>query len=90
MTLEIGIPPGCTIRPEEVTGKGAERVELGETRVVIYLRTLVPGQERTFRIPFTPRYGIDVVTAPSKAYEYYVPEEAIYAKPQRVRTTTEE
>ena len=66
VTLEIGIPPGCTVRPEDVRGEGAERVELGETEVVIYLRSLAPGARRTFEIPFTPRYRLDVQTAPTQ------------------------
>ncbi len=84
VTLEVGIPPGCTVLPREVQGK-RERVELGERHLVIYLRELGPREERTFRVRFTPRYALDVVTAPSKAYEYYVPEEAILVPPQPVR-----
>ena len=46
---------------------------------------LAPGATKTFAIPFTPRYKIDVKTAPSTAYEYYVPEEAAVVAPGRVR-----
>ena len=84
VTLEVGIPPGCTVSPRDVTGKAA-RIELGERHVVIYLRDLAPREERTFRVRFTPRYALDVVTAPSLAYEYYVPEEAVLVPPQPVR-----
>jgi hypothetical protein len=51
----------------------------------VYLRSLAPGAARTFRIPFRPRYALDVRTAPSKAYEYYCPEEAVRVAPARVR-----
>jgi hypothetical protein len=85
VTVEVGIPPGCDVEPEDVRGEGAEKVEREETRVVIYLRTLGPGRSRTFRLVFRPRYALDVVTAPSKAYEYYCPEEAFLAAPVRVR-----
>lgn len=84
VTLEVGIPPGCTVSPRGVGGK-RERAEVGERHVVIYLRDLEPREERTFRVHFTPRYAFDVVTAPSSAYEYYVPEEAILVPPQPVR-----
>ena len=52
---------------------------------MIYLRDLAPREERTFQVRFTPRYALDVVTAPSQAYEYYVPEEAVLVPPQPVR-----
>jgi hypothetical protein len=85
VTLEIGIPPGCRVEPEDVQGEGAEHVERGETTIVIYLRHLDPGDARAFTIDFTPSYAIDVRTAPSKAYEYYVPEEEVVVPPLRVR-----
>jgi hypothetical protein len=85
VTLEIGVPPGCTVEPEDVKGKGAENVERGERAIVIYLRDLPPGTKRRFEIAFTPRYALDVATAPSTAYEYYVPEEAVVVAPARVR-----
>lgn len=84
VTLEVGIPPGCTVTPGEVQGK-CDRRELGERHLVIYLRDLEPREERTFHVRFTPRYALDVLTAPSKAYEYYVPEEAVLVPPQPVR-----
>lgn len=85
VTVEVGIPPGCDVEPEGVTGEGAASVERGERTVVIYLRDLPAGAARGFRVAFRPRYALDVRTAPSKAYEYYVPEEAVDVAPQRVR-----
>lgn len=85
VTLEIGLPPGCDVEPQEVSAQGAERVERGERAIVVYLRDLAPGAEVVVRIPFRPRYAFDARTAPSSAYEYYVPEEAALAPPQRVR-----
>ncbi len=85
VTLEIGIPPGCDVEREDVRGQGIANVERGETTVVIYLRDLDPAATATFTIGFRPRYAIDVVTAPSTAYEYYVPEEAVTVGPIRVR-----
>jgi hypothetical protein len=86
VTAEVGLPPGCEVRHEAVEGREqALRVERGETRVVLYLDTLAPGATLRFRIPFTPRYGLDVATAPSKAYEYYTPEEGVALPPARVR-----
>lgn len=85
VTLEIGIPPGCDVEPDDVRGDGFERAERAETAIVLYLRDLPGGEARTFRIGFRPRYAFDVVTAPSKAYEYYVPEEAAEVGPRRVR-----
>jgi len=85
VTLEVGLPPGCDVEPGDVRGAGLERVERAERAVVLYLRDLPGGASRTFQVGFRPRYGLDVVTAPSKAYEYYVPEEAAEVGPQRVR-----
>lgn len=85
VTLEIGIPPGCDIEPTDVKGEGAERVERSERAIVIYLRDLPARATRSFAISFRPRYVLDVATAPSKAYEYYVPEEAVEVAPGRVR-----
>jgi len=70
-----------------VKGKGAARIERGERHVVIYLRDLAPGEVKAFLVTFQPRYAFDAVTAPSKAYEYYVPEEAVEVPPVRVRAT---
>ncbi len=85
VTIEVGIPPGCDVEPSDVRGTGAEHVERAETSVVIYLRDLPPGAARTFTVGFRPRYALDVVTAPSKAYEYYVPEEGVDVAPARIR-----
>ena len=85
VTLELGLPPGCDVEPEDVRGEGVERVERGETAIVIYLRDLPAGAVRTFHVPFRPRYALDVATAPSRAYEYYVPEEAVEIAPSRIR-----
>ncbi len=90
VTLEVGLPPGCTARAKDVEGEGAEHVERGETEMVIYLDDLAPGEALRFRIPFTPRYALDVVTAPSKAYEYYVPEEAVLVAPRAVKASPAE
>jgi hypothetical protein len=84
VTVEVGLPPGVEVKTGDVEGP-AERVELGERRLVLYLRDLAGGQTATFRVPFTPRVAFDVLTAPSKAYEYYVPEEAHEVPPARVR-----
>ncbi len=85
VTVEIGLPPGCDVEPQEVEAPGAERVERGERTLVAYFRDLAPGEARSLRLPFRPRHGLDVRTAPSRAYEYYVPEEAALAPPARVR-----
>lgn len=85
VTLEIGLPPGCDIDLRDVEAKGAERVERGERVLVVYYRDLAVGEERSVRIPFVPRYALHVLTAPSTAYEYYVPEEAAVVAPSRVR-----
>ncbi len=87
VTLEIGIPPGCDVEPEDVRGDGFERAERAETAMVLYLRDLPGGASRTFRLGFRPRYAFDVVTAPSTAYEYYVPEEAAEVGPRRIVST---
>jgi len=64
----------------------ARRVERSARAIVLYLSDLAPGESATFTISFTPRHELDVHTAPSRAYEYYTPEEAATAAPARVRT----
>lgn len=87
VTAEIGIPPGCDIHHREVEGaQHALAVERGTTSVVLYLDDLAPGKTLRFRLPFTPRYRIDVKTTPSKAYEYYTPDEGVVVAPVPVRT----
>jgi hypothetical protein len=85
VTAEIGLPPGCDPDAARVDGDDFARAEHGDGRVVIYLDGLAAGQSVRYRIPFVPRHGLDVRTAPSRAYEYYVPEEAVVVAPQRVR-----
>lgn len=85
VTLEVGLPPGCDVEPGDVSGEGAASVERAERALVIYLRELPAGAARAFRVAFRPRYALDVRTAPSKAYEYYVPEEAVLVAPARLR-----
>jgi len=87
VTAEIGIPPGCDIHHRDVEGAGqALAVERGTTSVVLYLDDLAPGKMLRFRLPFTPRYRIDVKTTSSKAYEYYTPDEGVVVAPVRVHT----
>jgi len=72
VTAEIGLPPGCDIHHRKVEGADqALAIERGTTTVVLYLDDIAPGKTLRFRLPFTPRYRIDVKTTPSKAYEYY-------------------
>jgi len=86
VTLEIGVPPGFDVAYQRTRGEYAQRVERGERTVVIYLDDLLPKTSREFRIPMAARYQLDVHTAPSKAYEYYTPEEATILPPTRVKT----
>jgi hypothetical protein len=85
VTAEIGLPPGCDAEASEVEGEGALRIERGETAMVLYLPDLEPGARLVFRIRFTPRYRLAVRTAPSRAYEYYTPEESAVVPPALVR-----
>jgi hypothetical protein len=85
VTLEIGLPPGCDVDPRAVEGPGVERVERGEAGLAVYLGDLDPGAACELRVPFTPWCRLDVRTAPSRAYEYYVPDRATEHPPVRVR-----
>lgn len=85
VTVEIGVPPGCDVEAKDVTGPGIAEAERANTSVVLYMTDMQPGEQRTFTVPFRPRFRIDVVTAPSEAYEYYVEHERSVVPPQRVR-----
>ena len=84
VTAEIGLPPGCDVDRTAVRGDDAQAVEKGDRHLVIYLDDLPAGERRSFEIPFTPRHALDVKTAPSRVYEYYVPEETVVVVPARV------
>jgi len=86
VTLEIGLPPGCAVDRRDVTGPGIARVERGSEGLVIYLGDVPGGARQTFRIPVTPRHRLAVLTAPSRAYDYYVPDEAAVHPPVPLRT----
>ena len=85
VTVEIGIPPGCDVDTKRAHAPHAKHVEKRARTVVFYLADLPPGGEAAFRIPITPRYPIEVATAPSRAFEYYTPDHVSYAQPVRVR-----
>jgi hypothetical protein len=84
VTLEIGLPPGCDVDPTRVTGPDIQRVEREETSLVIYLGDVKARARLPFRVPFSPWCRMDVLTAPSRAYEYYTPEGAAEHPPLRV------
>lgn len=86
VTAEVGLPPGVTVKPKQVTGPGLDEAEIGPRALVLYLDTLAPGEERTFQVPFRVRHAFDVRTAPTRVYEYYAEHEATVLPPIRLRT----
>ena len=87
VTIEVGVPPGCSINRAGITGADVARVEQGEGRLILYLNRVGARKSQRFEIPFTARYGLDVSTGMSKAYEYYTPEAATLLPPSRLRAT---
>ena len=79
------LDPVCDVDRTAVRGDDAQAFEKGDRHLVIYLDGLPAGEQRSFEIPFTPRHALDVRTAPSRVYEYYVPEETVVLAPVRVR-----
>jgi hypothetical protein len=80
------LPDSWTCGPAQAPEGGRVTVGLpvpaGPAELVV---GLAPGEHRTFTVPFAPRYALEVVTAPPRAHEYYVPEEAARVAPSRVR-----
>ncbi len=86
VTAEIGLPPGITAKPKDVSGKGLSEAERSERGMVLYLDDMKPGEERTYTIPFRTRHAFDAQTAPSRVYEYYVEHEQTVVPPVHVKT----
>lgn len=85
VTVEVGLPPGITVEPKDVTGGGLNEAERAERTLVLYLDDLKPGATRTLVVPYRTRHAFDARTAPSRVYEYYVEEEQTVLAPVRMR-----
>jgi hypothetical protein len=74
---EIGLPPGADVQRESLqrmmeTDWTFSRYDVLPDRIIVYLWGKPGGNKFEFR--FKQRYGIEAVTAPSIAYDYYNPE----------------
>ena len=85
VVAEIGLPPGCQVEETDLRGPRPARVERGEGKLVVYVDRLPGSAKLDYTLAFTPRFRLDVHTQPSRAYEYYVPEEAVTVPPAKVR-----
>ncbi|MCB9872384.1 MAG: hypothetical protein H6837_21195 [Planctomycetes bacterium] len=86
VVAEIGLPPGCTVDERSLQGPKPARVERDEGRLVLYVDRVRAGESLRYEFGFTPRFRLNVRTGPSRAYEYYVPEDGVEVAPARVRT----
>lgn len=84
VTAEVGLPPGITANPEDVTGQGLSEAERARRAMVLYLTDMAPGEARTYTIPFRTRHAFEALTAPSRVYEYYVEHEETVVPPVAV------
>ncbi len=85
VTVELGLPPGITVEPKDVKGRGLQEAERAERTLVLYLDNLEPGATRELVVPYRTRHAFDVTTAPSRVYEYYVEEEQTVLAPFALR-----
>jgi len=90
LIAEIGLPPGADVDraslESAVTASGYQlnHYEVLPDRVLVYLWPHAGGL--TLHFKFTPRYGIDALTAPSAVYDYYNPDARFDASPVRFKT----
>lgn len=88
LIAELGLPPGAEVdrralEEERRRTPGFSSFELRPDRVVLYLWPRAGG----VRVPvrFTPRMGLDALTAPSALYDYYNPDARVTLPPVRYR-----
>lgn len=86
LVAEVGLPPGADVsRPNLEAalggGSGLMRYELRPDRVVLYLWPTAGRARLTFT--FRPRFGLEAVSAPSRLFDYYNPEEEVLLRPDR-------
>lgn len=78
MLAEIGLPPGADVdraslnRAMKESGWSFSKYDLLPDRLVVYLWPRAGGT--SFEFKFSPRYGLNALTAPSILYDYYNPE----------------
>ncbi|MDJ0523591.1 MAG: hypothetical protein QNJ90_16090 [Planctomycetota bacterium] len=85
VTVELGLPPGITVKPKDVKGAGLQEAERAERHLVLYLDDIAPGDARTLVVPYRTRHAFEAQTAHSRVYEYYVEEEQTVIPPVRLR-----
>ena len=90
MIAEIGLPPGADVdRASLETAMTASNYEINHyevlpDKVLFYLWPRAGGLTLHFR--FTPRFGVDALTAPSSVYDYYNPDARFDLVPTRFHT----
>lgn len=86
LVAEVGLPPGADVsRPSLEAalggGSGLMRYELRPDRVVLYLWPTAGRANLAFT--FRPRFALEAVSAPSRLFDYYNPEEEVLLHPDR-------
>jgi hypothetical protein len=85
MLAEVGLPPGADVDrsslEDQLWQTGLRRYEIEPDRVVLYLWP--SGGRSTFHFRFRPRLALDAVSAPSRLYDYYNPDETLHLPPTR-------
>jgi len=79
MLAEIGLPPGAEVDRASLEESGSYEVQ--PDRIVFYLWPQAGGTKLGF--DFRLRYRMEAMTAPSRVYDYYNPEESATVAPVR-------
>jgi hypothetical protein len=85
MIAEIGLPPGAEVDRAALDGlrwsSGLWHYDVEPDRVVLYLWPSKPVSR--YSVTFRPRLAMDALSAPSRLYDYYNPDEEVRLPPHR-------
>jgi len=88
LLVDIGIPPGFSVRPagldKLVEARAIDRYTLTARGVIVYLAALPPRRSVSVDFEMVARLPLRAVAPPTRAYEYYRPERIAAAAPGRI------
>ncbi|MCW3055444.1 MAG: Large extracellular alpha-helical protein, partial [Chthonomonadales bacterium] len=89
--IDVGIPPGFTVNPEELENAVAKQTiskyTVAARQVILYMEKLGPGETVTLTYQIRAKYPIKARTPLSKVYPYYNPERVTVSAPQDIVVT---
>ena len=91
LLVAVGLPPGFAAQTGDldrlVNQDRIDRYELIGNRIVFYISGLSDGDRLTLPYALQARYVVRAQTPSGEAYNYYAPDQADVAAPQRIVVT---